>query len=303
MNILLLGKNGQLGWELQRSLAPLGRLTALDRHGDDGLCGDLSNLESLAATVRTLRPDVIVNAAAYTAVDQAETETDLAWRINAAAPAVLAHEAAACGALLVHYSTDYVFDGSGERPWREDDAPAPLNHYGRTKLAGEQVIQASSCRHLIFRISWLHAPRGANFARKILDAARVRQQIFVVSDQLGSPTGAELVADVSALAIRAARVGKSLSGIYHLSAAGFTSRIEYARYVLADFGVVQNNRKFGNIELIPVLSEHFPDLARRPKNSRLDTSRLEAALDVRLPVWQEGLLRTLVELRNCESTV
>lgn len=303
MNILLLGKNGQLGWELQRSLAPLGRLTALDRHGVDGLCGDLSNLEGLAATVRALRPDVIVNAAAYTAVDQAESETDLAWRINAAAPAVLAHKAAACGALLLHYSTDYVFDGSGERPWREDDAPAPLNRYGRTKLAGEQVIQASSCRHLIFRISWLHAPRGANFARKILDAARVRQQIFVVSDQFGSPTGAELVADVSALAIRAARVGKSLSGIYHLSAAGFTSRIEYARYVLADFGVVQNNRKFGNIELIPVLSEHFPDLARRPKNSRLDTSRLEAALDVRLPVWQEGLPRTLVELRNCESTV
>ncbi|MCB2038840.1 MAG: dTDP-4-dehydrorhamnose reductase, partial [Ottowia sp.] len=201
MKILLLGKNGQVGWELQRSLAPLGELVALDRQGAPGLVGDVSDLEGLAATVRALRPQLIVNAAAHTAVDKAESEPDLARRLNAEAPAVLAREAAACGALLVHYSTDYVFDGSGERPWREDDATGPLGVYGRTKLEGEQAIAASGCRHLILRTSWVYAARGGNFAKTMLRLARERERLTVIDDQWGAPTGAELIADVTAQAV------------------------------------------------------------------------------------------------------
>ncbi|MBP8138632.1 MAG: dTDP-4-dehydrorhamnose reductase, partial [Alicycliphilus sp.] len=201
MKILLLGKNGQLGWELQRSLAPLGELVALDRRGAPGLCGDLGEPDGLAATVRALRPDVIVNAAAYTAVDRAESEPDLARRINAHAPAALAREAAACGALLLHYSTDYVFHGQGQRPWAEDDPTGPLNVYGQTKLAGEQAIVQAGCRHLILRTSWVHAARGGNFARTMLRLARQQPRLTVIDDQWGAPTGAELIADVSAHAI------------------------------------------------------------------------------------------------------
>ncbi|MCC6813834.1 MAG: dTDP-4-dehydrorhamnose reductase, partial [Rubrivivax sp.] len=201
MKILLLGKNGQLGWELQRSLAPLGELVALDRRGAPGLCGDLGEPDGLAATVRQLCPDVIVNAAAYTAVDRAESEPELARRINAHAPAVLAREAAACGALLVHYSTDYVFHGQGQRPWAEDDPTGPLNVYGQTKLEGEQAILRSAGRHLILRTSWVYAARGGNFARTMLRLARQQPRLTVIDDQWGAPTGAELIADVSAHAI------------------------------------------------------------------------------------------------------
>ena len=222
MRILLLGKNGQVGWELQRSLAPLGELTALDRHGADGLCGDLGNPEGIAATVRAVQPQLIVNAAAYTAVDQAESEPELARRINAAAPAVLAREAAAGGALLVHYSTDYVFDGSGERPWREDDATAPLSVYGQTKLEAEQAILASGCAHLILRTSWVYAARGGNFAKTMLRLAQERERLTVIDDQWGAPTGAELIADVSAHAIAQTRQQPGKAGIYHLAPAGET---------------------------------------------------------------------------------
>jgi dTDP-4-dehydrorhamnose reductase len=296
VNILLLGKNGQLGWELQRSLAPLGRLTALDRHGADGLCGDLSNLEGLAAAVRTLRPDVIVNAAAYTAVDQAESETDLAWRINAAAPAVLAHEAAACGALLVHYSTDYVFDGSGERPWREDDAPAPLNHYGRTKLAGERAILESGCRHLILRTSWVHAARGRNFIHTMLRLAREREHLRVVDDQWGAPTGAELVADVSAHALVQALTWPEKAGIYHLAATGHTCWRDYARYVIEHARRIQPSLALAVREIAGVPTRDYPTPAQRPLNSRLDTQRLQANLGLLLPPWQDGVDRVLAEI-------
>ncbi len=196
MKILLLGPNGQVGWELQRSLAPLGELIALDRHSVD-LCGDLGNLAGLAATVQRVRPDVIVNAAAHTAVDKAESEPELARTLNALAPGVLAREAASLGALLVHYSTDYVFDGSGQRPWAESDAPAPLNVYGQTKLEGEQLIQAAGPRHLILRTSWVYAARGGNFAKTMLRLARERDSLNVIDDQWGAPTGAELIADVT----------------------------------------------------------------------------------------------------------
>ncbi|WP_423459254.1 dTDP-4-dehydrorhamnose reductase [Ottowia sp. VDI28] len=296
MSILLLGKNGQVGWELQRALAPLGRLTALDRHGADGLCGDLADLEGLAATVRALRPEVIVNAAAHTAVDKAESEPDLAQRLNAEAPAVLAREAAALGATLVHYSTDYVFDGSGILPWREDAATGPLSVYGRSKLAGEQAIRASGCQHLIFRTSWVYAARGGNFARTMLRLGAERERLTVIDDQWGAPTGAELIADVTAHAIRHLRVQPQDAGTYHLAASGFTTWCAYAKHVLSFARTVSPSLALAVKEIAPVLTEAFPLPAPRPRNSRLDTQRLQATFGLMLPPWQQGVERMLAEI-------
>jgi dTDP-4-dehydrorhamnose reductase len=296
MTTLLLGKNGQVGWELQRSLAPLGPLIALDRHGADGLCGDLGDPHGLAATVRALRPQVIVNAAAYTAVDKAESEADLARRINAQAPAALAREAAACGALLVHYSSDYVFDGSGDQPWREDDAPGPLGVYGSTKLQGEQAIAASGCRHLIFRTSWVYAARGGNFAKTMLRLARERERLTVVADQCGAPTGAELIADVTAHAVRQWRARPQDAGIYHLAAAGVTSWFEYAKYAISIARQAQSAIEIKATEVLPVATSAYPTPAQRPLNSRLDTTRLQTVFGLRLPPWQDGVRRMLAEI-------
>ena len=295
MKILLLGKNGQVGWELQRSLAPLGELVALDRQGAPGLVGDVSDLEGLAATVRALRPQLIVNAAAHTAVDKAESEPDLARRLNAEAPAVLAREAAACGALLVHYSTDYVFDGSGERPWREGDATGPLGVYGRTKLEGEQAIAASGCRHLILRTSWVYAARGGNFAKTMLRLARERERLTVIDDQWGAPTGAELIADVTAQAAARLRQAPGKAGLYHLAAAGATTWFEYAKYVLTQAQRAQSAIEMKVTEVAPIATRDYPTPARRPHNSRLDCTRLQAAFDLRLPPWQDGVRRMLAE--------
>lgn len=295
MKILLLGKNGQVGWELQRSLAPLGELVALDRQGAPGLVGDVSDLDGLAATVRALRPQLIVNAAAHTAVDKAESEPDLARRLNAEAPAVLAREAAACGALLVHYSTDYVFDGSGERPWREGDATGPLGVYGRTKLEGEQAIAASGCRHLILRTSWVYAARGGNFAKTMLRLARERERLTVIDDQWGAPTGAELIADVTAQAAAQLRQAPGKAGLYHLAAAGATTWFEYAKYVLAQAQRAQPAIEMKVTEVAPIATRDYPTPARRPHNSRLDCTRLQAAFDLRLPPWQDGVRRMLAE--------
>lgn len=295
MKVLLLGKNGQVGWELQRSLAPLGELVALDRQGAPGLVGDVSDLEGLAATVRALRPQLIVNAAAHTAVDKAESEPDLARRLNAEAPAVLAREAAACGALLVHYSTDYVFDGSGERPWREGDATGPLGVYGRTKLEGEQAIAASGCRHLILRTSWVYAARGGNFAKTMLRLARERERLTVIDDQWGAPTGAELIADVTAQAAARLRQAPGKAGLYHLAAAGATTWFEYAKYVLAQAQRAQPAIEMKVTEVTPIATRDYPTPARRPHNSRLDCTRLQAAFDLRLPPWQDGVRRMLAE--------
>ena len=295
MKVLLLGKNGQVGWELQRSLAPLGELVALDRQGAPGLVGDVSDLDGLAATVRALRPQLIVNAAAHTAVDKAESEPDLARRLNAEAPAVLAREAAACGALLVHYSTDYVFDGSGERPWREGDATGPLGVYGRTKLEGEQAIAASGCRHLILRTSWVYAARGGNFAKTMLRLARERERLTVIDDQWGAPTGAELIADVTAQAVAQLRQAPGKAGLYHLAAAGATTWFEYAKYVLAQAQRAQPAIEMKVTEVAPIATRDYPTPARRPHNSRLDCTRLQAAFDLRLPPWQDGVRRMLGE--------
>ena len=232
MKVLLLGKSGQVGWELQRSLATLGDLVALDRHEGNGLSGDLANLEALRETIRHVAPDVIVNAAAYTAVDKAESDHNTARLINADAVELLAQESARLGCLLVHFSTDYVFDGSGSEPWQEQDQVAPVNAYGSTKLAGEQAILASGCKHLIFRTSWVYGARGNNFAKTMLKLATDRTQLNVIADQIGAPTGADLIADVTTVAIRHARGDDKVCGIYHLAASGFTSWHEYATLVI-----------------------------------------------------------------------
>ena len=295
MKILLLGKNGQLGWELQRALAPLGELVTLDRHSID-FCGDLGNLQGLAATVQQVRPDVIVNAAAHTAVDKAESEPVLARTLNASAPGVLAEEAAKLGALLVHYSTDYVFDGSGTRPWREADPPAPLNVYGQTKLEGERMIQAVCPRHLIFRTSWVYAARGGNFAKTMLRLAQERERLTVIDDQFGAPTGADLIADVTAHAIRHVLQRPADWGLYHLVADGQTSWHEYAKHVIASAKHVQAAIKIIASAVDPVPSSAFPTPAARPKNSRLDTIKLQNTFGLELPLWVAGVNRMIEEV-------
>ena len=295
MKILLLGKGGQVGWELQRSLAPLGEVIALDFDSAGGLCGDFSNSEGLAATVRRVAPDVIVNAAAYTAVDRAESEPELARQINALAPGVLADEAQKLGAWLVHYSTDYVFDGSGSAPRRESDPTGPLSVYGRTKLEGELAV-ARCERHLIFRTSWVYAARGANFAKTMLRLAQEREQLKVIDDQLGAPTGAELLADVTALALRTVQCRPELAGIYHLVAGGETSWYGYAQLVIeqARRAGLPIRVAPGAIEAIPTSA--YPTPAQRPHNSRLDTSKLQVAFGLHLPDWRPGVERVLTEM-------
>ena len=294
MKILLFGKGGQVGWELQRSLAPLGELVAVDFDSTE-LIGDFSRPEAVAATVRQVRPDIIVNAAAHTAVDKAESEPDLARLLNAAAPAAIAREAASLGAWLVHYSTDYVFDGSGSQA-RDEDAPtAPLSVYGQTKLEGEQAIQASGCRHLIFRTSWVYAARGGNFAKTMLRLAAERDALTVINDQIGAPTGAELLADLSAHALRVALVKPAVSGLYHAVAGGQTSWHGYATHVVAYARAHGAQLKVAPEHIQPVPTSAFPTPARRPLNSRLATTKLSQTFDLALAPWQRGVERMLDE--------
>ncbi len=302
--ILLLGKQGQVGWELQRSLAPLGTLWALGRDSitnpvlqGQPLHGDLADPEALANTVRLVQPDVIVNAAAYTAVDKAESEPELAQRINATAAGVLAQEADCLGALLVHYSTDYVFDGSGQQPWQETDTTAPLNVYGQTKLAGEQLIRQHATRHLIFRTSWVYAARGGNFARTMLRLAQERDSLSVISDQWGAPTGAELIADVTAHAVRQYLRGDTgCTGLYHLAAGGSTSWHGYASHVLDVARRKGLPLKVAPEAVTAIPSSAYPVAATRPLNSRLDTHKLQQAFGLALPDWQQGVDRMLDEV-------
>ena len=295
MNILLLGKNGQVGWELQRSLALLGQVTALDFDSSEH-CGDFSQPDKVADTVRALRPQVIVNAAAHTGVDKAESEPDLAQLLNATTPGVLAQEAAKTGALLVHYSTDYVFDGSGSRPWTESDAPAPLSVYGRTKWEGEQLIEQSGAQHLILRTSWVYAARGGNFAKTMLRLAQERERLTVIDDQWGAPTGADLLADVTAHAIRHLQARPQDAGLYHVAAGGETNWNLYAKHVLAQAQQAQSAIKLVAKEVAPVPTSAFPTPARRPHNSRLNTDKLQTTFGLQLPHWQTGVARMLAEI-------
>jgi len=292
--IVLFGKGGQVGWELQRSLSTLGELVALDFDSTEHHA-DFTRPALLSDTVRALRPDVIVNAAAHTAVDKAESEPELAACINAEAPRVLADEARAVGAWLVHYSTDYVFDGSGSAARAEDAATGPLSVYGRTKLDGENHIRASGCRHLILRTSWVYAARGGNFARTMIRLAGERDALSVIDDQFGAPTGAEMLADVTAHAIRACVRDASLGGTYHAVAGGETNWFEYARFVIEWARANGLPVKVAADAVKRVPTSGYPTPARRPMNSRLDTRKLQRALGLALPHWQTGVQRMLME--------
>jgi dTDP-4-dehydrorhamnose reductase len=298
MNILLLGKDGQLGCELQRSLAPLGVVTAWGREK----C-DLSQTDTLYAQVMAVKPDVIVNAAAYTAVDKAESEPALAHAINAAAPAILAQAALDLGAQLIHYSTDYVFDGSGTTPWVETAPTAPLNVYGASKLAGEQAITASGCKHLIFRTSWVYAKSGGNFAKTMLRLASERDSLSVIDDQIGAPTDAAWLAEITASILKttplSARADKGVdhSGIYNAACAGEVSWHGYASYLIARARQMGFPIKVAPEAIRAVPSEAFPTAAKRPKNSRLDCSKLIGIFYIKPPHWQTRIDSLLLALQ------
>jgi dTDP-4-dehydrorhamnose reductase len=299
MKIVLLGKNGQVGWELQRALAPLGELVAFDSKSLD-----LRDARALRVALSEASPQVIVNAAAYTAVDKAEAEPEEAARVNAVAVSTLADEAVRLGAWLVHYSTDYVFDGTKGSAYTEDDLTRPLSVYGRTKLEGEEAIRASGARHLIFRTSWVYAARGGNFAKTMLRLAKERDALKIVADQHGAPTSAELIADITALSLYRAcsekGTGPTVAGTYHLTASGETTWCDYARYVigLATEKGLHLRCTPASIEAIP--SEAYPVAAVRPKNSRLDTSKLSSTFSVHLPHWRYHVARLLEELTSRE---
>ncbi len=293
MNILLFGKSGQVGWELQRALAPLGQVTALDFNSTD-YCGDFTNPEGIAETVRQLKPDVIVNAAAHTAVDKAESEPELAYLLNAQSVEAIAREAQLLGAWVVHYSTDYVFPGDGETPWKETDATGPLNVYGETKLAGEQALQQHCDKHLIFRTSWVYAGKGNNFAKTMLNLAKSRETLSIISDQFGAPTGAELLADCTAHAIRTAQTKPEVAGLYHLVASGITTWADYAQLVFDQARAAGIELAVQEVKKVPTSA--YPTPARRPNNSRLSTEKFQTTFDLQLPHWQLGVERMLAEL-------
>ncbi len=295
LTILLFGCNGQVGSELQKSLQPLGKVVALDMTSSE-YCGDFTKPEAIAETIHRVKPDVIVNAAAYTAVDKAESEPELALLINAQTPDILAQEAEKIGAWLIHYSTDYVFDGSGVQPWKETDVPNPLNVYGASKLQGECNIVANCSKHVILRTSWVYAAQGANFAKTMLRLAQERESLSVVDDQIGAPTGARLLAELTANIIPRLMHDASLAGLYHAVAAGETSWYDYARFVIDCARKQGIAIRVKDENILPVGSDQFPAPAKRPANSRLDTSKLQQAFDIKLPDWQSGVEELLGDI-------
>ena len=296
MTILLFGGNGQLGRELLRALAPLGTLVATTRSGqlaDGSTCevADFDQPDSLPALLDRVRPDIVVNAAAYTAVDRAEQEAEAAFRANAQAPGVIARWCAAAGVPLVHYSTDYVFDGSGTRAYREDDATAPLGVYGSSKRDGEDAVRAAGGRHLIFRTAWVYASHSGNFLRTMLRVGAEREQLRVVADQIGTPTPAALIADVTAQALQ--HPGK-LSGTWHLTASGQTSWHGFAEAIFAEALAAGVLAKAPAVEAIA--SSEYPTPAKRPAWSVLDNRKLQQDFGIELPDWQQGLQQVIAEL-------
>jgi dTDP-4-dehydrorhamnose reductase len=280
--ILLTGVNGQVGWELRRTLGALGEVVPMDSR-----TLDLTDAAAVRAAMRSIAPTIIVNPAAYTAVDKAETESGRAHAINAVAPGVLAEEAARLGALLVHYSTDYVFDGTGGAPWREDDATGPLNVYGATKLAGEQAIAAAGCRHLIFRTSWVYGARGSNFLLTMRRLMRERPELKIVADQIGAPTWCRDLAEATAQVLAQVRgEDESRWGVYHMTNAGETSWHGFAEAIQA---LDEFDETATPARLLPIPGSDYPTPARRPLNSRLDNDRLEQAFGLRLRNWREAL--------------
>lgn len=292
--IVLFGSNGQVGWELQRSLPLLGNVSACDRSKVD-----LADLDAVSAFLREERPDIIVNAAAYNAVDLAESCEDDAEKINHLLVQKLADYAATNGIWLVHYSTDYVFDGESVVPYTEAAVPNPLSSYGRTKALGEQAVTTSGCSHLLFRTSWVYSARGSNFAKTILRLAASKDTFSVVNDQVGAPTSATLVADATTLCLY--RIlnhagSQHLSGTYHLVSSGQASWFEYARYLVSqavDLGV---QLKCTEKDILPVSTAEYPTIASRPKNSRLDNTKIKHAFDIDIPHWTVHIKRTISDL-------
>ncbi len=293
MRLLLIGKNGQLGFELQRTLSSLGKLFSFDRQ----TC-DLSNADAIRGAVQSTMPDIIVNAAAYTAVDKAESDTSRAHAVNAVALGILGEEAKKLDSLVVHYSTDYVFDGMLDRPYTEADVTNPQCVYGRSKLSGEIALRASGARHLIFRTSWVVGSHGGNFAKTILQLARDRKTLNVVADQWGAPTAATLIADVTVAAIRRYAQSRQITllGLYHLTAAGETNWHQYARHIVETALAAGVAIKLKPDAIHPIPSVEYPLPALRPANSRLDTSKLQAALSINLPAWQTALNPVLTKI-------
>lgn len=293
MKILLTGCHGQVGWELARSLLPLGELICANRSQ-----ADFMDLPALRVFIQQQAPDVIVNAAAYTAVDKAETESARAFLINAEATAVLAEEAKKKGALLIHYSTDYVFDGTKDSPYTEMDTPHPLNVYGQSKLSGETAIQAIRADHLILRTSWVYAARSQNFLNTILRLASEREQLNIVADQIGAPTWARLIAETTAHMLKQSMLerhyGYFNSAIYHLSAGGSTSWYDFARTIV-NYAHRQVNPGIKNCVIKPIPAIDYPLPARRPANSRLLCERLENKFGLRMPTWESALALCMEE--------
>jgi dTDP-4-dehydrorhamnose reductase len=290
MKILLLGATGQVGFELLRSLAPLGSVIAPTRAQVD-----LFSPDAVAAHLRDVRPELVVNAAAWTAVDPAEEQRDAAFRMNARLPEQLAEFSATAGTPLIHYSSDYVYPGDGDAPWKEESSTAPLSAYGESKLAGDEAIAASGARHLIFRTSWVYSARGNNFLNTMLRLSRDRDRLNVVNDQIGAPTPARLIAEITALALYRQRIGQGIEGLYHLAPRGETSWHGFACEILrraAEFGM---SLKLGPAQVAAIPSSDYPTLARRPGNSRLCVDKLETDLNIELPHWEPQLLLTLRE--------
>lgn len=294
MKILLTGATGQVGWELARTLMPLGEIIAVKRSE-----ADLADLQALKHIVKQHKPDIIVNPAAYTAVDKAETECDLAFLINGEAPGILAEESQKVGAFLVHYSTDYVFDGTKTTPYQEDDKTNPVNVYGKSKLAGEQAIHSVGGDFVILRTSWVYASRGSNFLKTILRLAAEREELKIVSDQVGSPTWARLIAETTAHVVRHSilerQAGKFNSGIYHLTSSGETSWHGFAQKIVA-FVREQNKLELKNKAILPIPAIEYPVPAKRPENSRMSVQRLEQQFGLTMPSWDNALMLCMQEL-------
>ena len=304
MKILLLGKNGQVGWELQRALQPLGEMIALDRHiNNQGDCGDVSNFEQINQTIARIQPNIVINATAYTAVDKAESEQLQNDLINHLAVKNLAEQCEHINALLVHYSTDYVFDGSGDVPWQEDNSTAPVNSYGQAKRDGEIAIEKTGVKFLNFRTSWVYASRGKNFIKTMLGLAATKEHLTIINDQHGVPTSAELIADVTAQALRYyllkdESAKASLWGHYHLVPTGVTTWYDYAELIfnLAE----QQGEKLMIQHVEPILTSNYPTPAKRPLNSRLNNEKIQLNFELQLPDWKQGVAYTVTELLNKE---
>jgi len=300
MNILLLGANGKVGWELQRSLAPLGKVKACDRSD-----ANLENLDEIRKLIQDHRPEVLINAAAYTDVDKEELESKKAYRINAEAVSVMAEEAKRISALLIHYSTDYVFDGTKIDAYLETDDTNPQSVYGNTKLQGEEAIKKSGCKYLIFRTSWVYSTRGSNFPKTMIRLAKEKHELKVVNDQVGAPTSAELVADVTSLCLNQvaqnAALAQNMMGIYHLTPVGETSWFEYTIFILTEMQRLGASFHTGIENILPVSTSEYPLPAKRPANSRLDTQKLRETFNIYLPPWQYHVHRLIKELHSQET--